>query len=112
MSKECYKNSVREVGCWSFNVAVGYKEAIDVVRSYLEYAVKLLNGVPAQVVEAEKQMKLAQASMDEANRWFNRANNQMFRINTLIEEVKLLRQGQTVSYAEGQDPTEIDWAKE
>ena len=104
-------NSTREVGCWSFNVAAGYKAALDNCLGKLKDAIYYLEQTHNET-NAQKAMTDAQTYMDEAGRWFNRANNQKFRIDALISEIKVLRSGQGISYAEGQDPLGENWERE
>lgn len=103
--------STREVGCWSFNVAAGYKDALERCLGKLKDAVMYLQDQNNET-NAQKAMRDAQAYMDEAGRWFNRANNQQFRIEALIAEIKAHRCGMGVSYADGRDPVNEDWERE
>ncbi len=108
-SMEKAENSTRERGTWSNNVAAGYKNALDRCTQKLEEAIFYLTKQYNEV-NAQKSMQEAQACMDEANRWFNRANNQHFRIEALIREIKAHRSGVGVTYPAGQDPLDADWA--
>lgn len=102
--------SVRENGCSSENVAEGYWGAIQRCLGKLKEAVFFLEE-HGNLVNTERSMKDAQAYIDEANRWFNRANNQLFRTSALIREIKALRSGQAITYAKGDDPTELNWER-
>lgn len=99
--------TVREPGCWSHNAADGYSMAINRCIGHLEDAAHHLKQL--RIDFAQKDMKEANAYMNEANVWFNQANNERFRIEALVAEVKALRSGVGVTYAEGNDPTNDNW---
>lgn len=97
----------REDGCWSDNVAVGYAAALNRCKGHLREAAELLER--DQVPGAQKAMAAAQGCMNEANVWFNQANNQSLRVTALVREVKALRSGLGVTYAIGSDPVDDNW---
>lgn len=97
----------REAGCWSDNAAVGYAAALNRCKGHLRDATELLE--QDQVPRAQKSMMAAQSCMNEANVWFNQANNQSLRVAALVREVKALRSGLGVTYTSGGDPVDDNW---
>ena len=97
----------REAACWSNNAAVGYSAALNRCKGHLTDALELLEG--NQIPQAEIAMKAAARCMNEANIWFNQANNAHFRTQALVAEVKALRSGVGVSHAAGNDPVDDNW---
>lgn len=97
----------REKATWSFNVASGYADAVNRWEGHLENAIEHLKY--NRIAPAQDSMAKAMSCMNEANVWFNQANNQQFRIEALVSEIKGLRRGVAVTYVLGHDPIKDDW---
>lgn len=101
------KLTPRETGCWSFNVAAGYADAVNRWKGHVRDVLDHLEY--NRIAPAQDSMNKARSCMSEANVWFNQANNQQWRIGALVTEVKAHRAGQAITYANGGDPVSEDW---